>query len=281
MPTTNLGLPTITGNLTADVVRDMNALAEEVDFKVASKQTLATHLAEKASATAFGHIKIGTGLKVADGIASVDLSDSTIGTSKTKASTEFALGIHAKSENHMLTNGGFLSGDFNLNDPAKSNKIFQIGSIGAGAIGAPPESYGILISSEPLDTGYIKNEFTSVSTGNKFYRSYAGGAWTPWIKILTANDAAMSKTIAGSYAGSGVNGRKIELGVTPKMVVLFRYIGTAISSVHLIIETFSFKIGGGEFPSTNNNTYVTTGGFIVDGSFSNTSGNDFRYVALI
>ena len=37
MPTTNLGLPLITGNMTANVPRDMNALAEEIDAKVASK----------------------------------------------------------------------------------------------------------------------------------------------------------------------------------------------------------------------------------------------------
>lgn len=49
MPTTNLGLPLITGNMTADVVRDMNALAEAVDAKVAGKETLATHMAEDVS----------------------------------------------------------------------------------------------------------------------------------------------------------------------------------------------------------------------------------------
>lgn len=40
MPTPNLGLPLITRNMTADVVRDMNALAQAVDSKVASKEAL-------------------------------------------------------------------------------------------------------------------------------------------------------------------------------------------------------------------------------------------------
>lgn len=55
MPTINLGLPLITGNNNADVVRDMNALANEIDIKVPKKQDvvdvstdLTTHKAEDA-----------------------------------------------------------------------------------------------------------------------------------------------------------------------------------------------------------------------------------------
>ncbi|MEH7521677.1 hypothetical protein V7149_00120 [Bacillus sp. JJ1503] len=72
MTTTKLGLPMISGNMNADVVRDMNALAQAIDDKVgvpnglatldgngnvngvdlstlATKQELSTHLAEKVS----------------------------------------------------------------------------------------------------------------------------------------------------------------------------------------------------------------------------------------
>ncbi|WP_197199215.1 hypothetical protein [Cytobacillus firmus] len=42
MATTKLSLPTISGNLTADVVRDMNALAEAVDSKAGAAHGLAT-----------------------------------------------------------------------------------------------------------------------------------------------------------------------------------------------------------------------------------------------
>lgn len=47
MPTTNLGLPLLTGNMNADVVRDMNALAEEVDIKVGA------HFADYLSHTGY------------------------------------------------------------------------------------------------------------------------------------------------------------------------------------------------------------------------------------
>lgn len=64
MTTTNLGLPLITGNLTADVVRDLNALAEAVDLRAAKKtatettqqdldtleETVTKHLADNVSA---------------------------------------------------------------------------------------------------------------------------------------------------------------------------------------------------------------------------------------
>lgn len=42
MPTENLGLPTISGNMTADVVRDMNALAEAVDAAAGVDGSLAS-----------------------------------------------------------------------------------------------------------------------------------------------------------------------------------------------------------------------------------------------
>lgn len=42
MATTKLGLPTITGNMTADVVRDLNGLAEAVDAKAGAASGLAT-----------------------------------------------------------------------------------------------------------------------------------------------------------------------------------------------------------------------------------------------
>ncbi len=42
MPTTKLGLPTITGNMTANIPRDVNALAEAIDAKAGSPGGLAT-----------------------------------------------------------------------------------------------------------------------------------------------------------------------------------------------------------------------------------------------
>lgn len=42
MATTKLGLPTITGNLSADIPRDLNALAEAVDSAAGTSGGLAT-----------------------------------------------------------------------------------------------------------------------------------------------------------------------------------------------------------------------------------------------
>ena len=69
MPTSRLGLPTITGNMTNDVVRDLNALAEAVDEKVApknatdnlaTKEELINHVGESASPTKKGHVQLSS-----------------------------------------------------------------------------------------------------------------------------------------------------------------------------------------------------------------------------
>lgn len=90
MPTEKLGLPLIASNHTADIVRDFNALAEEIDDKVAPAQDLvqlaeevATHKQEKASTTEFGHVMVGSGLSVNDGVISADIPENPALASKT------------------------------------------------------------------------------------------------------------------------------------------------------------------------------------------------------
>ena len=56
MATTNYGLPIITGNMTADVVRDMNALAEATDGVI--EQVITMHSEENASLTTKGHTQL-------------------------------------------------------------------------------------------------------------------------------------------------------------------------------------------------------------------------------
>ncbi|MDC6266654.1 hypothetical protein [Lysinibacillus fusiformis] len=63
MATTNYNLPTITGNMTADVPRDMNALAEATDdaIKSVSEQaggSLAQHALELPTKTKLGHVRL-------------------------------------------------------------------------------------------------------------------------------------------------------------------------------------------------------------------------------
>lgn len=71
MATTNYKLPTITGNMTADVVRDMNALAEATDTAIKEAvggvdlskieqvdSRLTAHLDESASLTTRGHTQL-------------------------------------------------------------------------------------------------------------------------------------------------------------------------------------------------------------------------------
>lgn len=46
MPTSRLGLPTITGNMSNDIVRDLNALAEAVDSSVPKKSDFDSHASD-------------------------------------------------------------------------------------------------------------------------------------------------------------------------------------------------------------------------------------------
>lgn len=63
MATTNYNLPTITGNMTADVVRDMNALAEATDDAIKSvsdqaDSSLSQHALELPTKTKLGHVRL-------------------------------------------------------------------------------------------------------------------------------------------------------------------------------------------------------------------------------
>lgn len=101
MATPNYNLPTITGNMAADVVRDMNALAEATDSAIKEAvdgvdlstvtqqinvvdQRVTTHLATDATTMQKGHVK---------------LSSSTTSTSETEAATPKAV----KTVNDALT----------------------------------------------------------------------------------------------------------------------------------------------------------------------------------
>lgn len=90
MPTLNLGLPLLTGNMTADVVRDMNALAEAVDAKAGSADGLATLGADgKVPSSQLSVSAPADATTTVKGI--VMLEDSVTSTSVTKAATPKAV----------------------------------------------------------------------------------------------------------------------------------------------------------------------------------------------
>lgn len=84
MATEKLGLPTITGNMTADVVRDLNALANGVDAKAGTAGGLAT-LGADGKLIPEQTPAIADASTAQKGI--VQLTDSVSNTSKTTAAT--------------------------------------------------------------------------------------------------------------------------------------------------------------------------------------------------
>lgn len=131
MATTNYNLPTITGNMTSDVVRDMNALAEATDgaikqavegvdlsqitqevSKVDTKLT--QHLAEIATSTKIGHVKGGGNITVSP--------DGTINTRTGSTAQTGVVQLNSTLTSTSTTQAATASTVKSLND-TKANKI--------------------------------------------------------------------------------------------------------------------------------------------------------------
>lgn len=89
---------------------------------------------------------------------------------------------HDIPENHMLTDGGVLTGTevdyFNL----AWNKIYKVEDI-TGAINPPPEGLGILKTHRPLNTDYGELNFTSMASGKQYKAWTTGGTWSEWVEV--------------------------------------------------------------------------------------------------
>lgn len=157
MPTLKLNLPTIDNTKTADIVRDMNALAEAVDTAAGENGGLATlgtdgkvpssQLSISAPADATTSVK---------GI--VMLEDSTTSTSVTKAATPKSV---KDAKDGLSAQIGILSG---LNTAAKSNLVAAINEVFQSGNNVKANTVGALLSvdnSLPITSGSTWNDIIS------------------------------------------------------------------------------------------------------------------------
>lgn len=122
MPTTKLNLPLIDGTNTADVVRDMNALANAVDSKAGASDGLATLDASgKVPASQLNVSAPADATTTTKGV--VQLSSSTTSTSETLAATPKAV---KDAKDGLSTQIGILSG---LNTTAKDNLVNAVNEL--------------------------------------------------------------------------------------------------------------------------------------------------------
>lgn len=218
MATPNYNLPTITGNMTADVVRDVNALAEATDTAIKSAvdgidltnieqeisdvdSRVTAHLAEVASKTKYGHVKIGNGIDVSNGIISVsDMTASNVSIADVANNFE------------STTVEGALSELFTNVSDGKS-------LIGGAITDVDPD---VIVPAEPTFQD-LATAIGSINTGKKWASDYnapgpplevRGLDFRPRTIILEANDSSNRRVVIVYSDELSINFRYNQIGGT-------------------------------------------------------------------
>lgn len=169
--------------------------------------------------------------------------------------------IEKQLDKKILEYGGLLQGaiDFNNLTP---NRIYKIGDIGAGSIGAPPNGllynngdYSIL---EDYDAnGYRMQRLTQISTGEQImiYRGFpTNDKWGNW-KSLSTNDSKNANYI-----------RNLNTGYVERVLPMVRWKNNNIKSEMLELTISSDKAIDGVIELTVTSTFANsdaTGGATV------------------
>ena len=83
----------------------------------------------------------------------------------------------------------------------------------------------------------------------------------------------------GYFSGNGVNGREIEVGFAPKMVILMGNVGNSYSIGVLVPGQIMYTVTGGTMAAGT--VAITGNGFrISESNMYNMSGRDTRYIAF-
>ncbi|MCK1985158.1 MULTISPECIES: pyocin knob domain-containing protein [Peribacillus] len=266
MATTKLGLPIITDNMTADVVRDMNALANGVDAKVGVANGLAT---------------LDTGGKVPTtqipaSIETTSGSTSKAGTAETNAinfAKSFGLGDVAKvitnTDLNALDATGFYIGTNLTNSPNAANLYYVINM-----------KYGVnarhQMSFRNSNTAYME----------LFMRNQTNGAWTAW-KQLETTEGAQAKVNAlraelytqevlwsgGVYpmaADTVTPAKKLSECRTGWILLWSDYDVGAGSNDYQFVSTFIPKEFPNMFPGVGASMYCSIPGFISEDKLETT-----------
>lgn len=227
MPTTKLNLPLIDGTNTADVVRDMNALANAVDNKAGVSDGLATLDASgKVPASQLNVSAPPDATTSTKGV--VQLSNNTTSTSETLAATPKAV---KDAKDGLSAQIGTLSG---LNTTAKDNlvsavnELFTFANDGkskwSSVIGSP------LVSSDTFaqmqtKTQTIKNTLATNLTAKG--QSSTGTEMLTALVNKVSNIEVGPKYAAGqttmTWNGSNWIATVTGLGFTPKTIIATSY----------------------------------------------------------
>jgi hypothetical protein len=200
--TEKLGLPLIEPNMTADVPRDMNALAEAVDAKVGVAGGLAVLGADgKVPADQLNVKDPADASLTQKGI--VQLSEATNSTSNTMAATPKAVKTAYDLANSAYRDRGNVP--LNWNDAILSGNYNVAVSAWTGYSNYPAGSYGYGKLVVDYNGGAcVQTYYTHDNPGRIFTRiSFNGADWRPWTEVLTMTSGVVSKdiVIAGPEKG--------------------------------------------------------------------------------
>lgn len=185
MPTTNLGLPTITGNMTADVVRDVNALAESIDNKVGIPNGLA---------------KLGPNGKLLPGQENtVEIKDATTtqkGITQLSDDTNSTSTILAATANSVKKAWDLAIGKYSkpVGGIPKTDLIVAVQTSLGKADGSVQES-----------VRNVANGFAGLDGAGKLLES--------------AMPTSTPKIVEVTFTGDGTNNRYIDCGFVPKFAI--------------------------------------------------------------
>ncbi|WP_263560461.1 pyocin knob domain-containing protein [Paenibacillus polymyxa] len=180
--TDKLSLPLIESNMTADVPRDMNALAEAVDARVGVAGGLAVLGADGKVPADQLNVKDPVDASLTQkGI--VQLSNAISDTSQIKAVTPYAL----KTVYDLAVAGMRLR---NINNGTNLDTLTQTGLYRiVDKVNFPnsPDSYGVLQVN--ADTpGYVTQDFIAILSAKRYTRARTEtGTWTTWKEAFTTD----------------------------------------------------------------------------------------------
>lgn len=236
MPTEKLGLPLIASNLTADIVRDFNALAEEIDDKVAPAQDLVqlaqvveTHKQDNTSHVHYG-VASGTNTKT----VTLDPVPTTLGEgfalsfkNTTANSGAVTLNVNSLGAKPVVKSGGTALSSGGL----KAGGVYTLRYDGASFILQGEGASGDALASDLLS--------------GKTASTDAGDITGTMVNRGTFNLALGATVPAGYYSGGTVpNGKKFASGtISTGALVPFEYAGSSstINSFSITVTGLTFK----------------------------------------
>lgn len=275
MPTTKLNLPLIDGSNTADVVRDMNALANAVDNKAGASDGLATLDASgKVPASQLNVSAPPDATTTQKGV--VQLSNSTTSTSETLAATPKAV---KDAKDGLSAQIGILSG---LNTTAKDNLVNAVNELFTFANDGKSKWSSVIGS--PLASS---DTFTQMQTKTQTIKDVladnltAKGQTSTGAETLTSLVNKVSAIVPGRPIASGettvsstslnING----LSFKPKSLFLFGSLNSSIGGVMIYSDEIV------PYKSNANGWYVEGDYSNMTPMFKTTMGNLIHQLAAV